>query len=76
MKILKLVTLITTSILLSLFMQAAQAEYVNLDKEKILGVGICHMFKKTYPCRTVEQKGKTYIVVLEKKVKSMKKSIK
>ena len=67
MKIWKMVTLVTVITLLSLFVQTAQAEYVDLNKEKVLLAGVCHIFKKKYPCLSVEHKGKMYLVVFDRK---------
>lgn len=45
----------------------AFAQYVDLSKEKVIGVGECEISKKTYPCIAVEHDKKLYIILIDKK---------
>lgn len=45
----------------------AFAQYVDLSKGEVVGVGECQISSKTFPCVAVEHDGKLYLVLMDKK---------
>lgn len=66
MKFWKTVVPIIAIALLSLFVQNARTEYINLGKEKVVLLGTCKVYTKKYLCMTVEREGKTYYIAYDR----------